>query len=530
MSAGSNTLAPPAVPAAAASAALSAGGAVPHRGLLVGSVMLATLMQAVDTTIANVALPQMQGSLSATQDQTAWILTSYIVAAAILTPITGWLAARLGRRRLLILAVSGFTVASVLCGIATGLGEMVLFRVLQGVFGASLVPISQSLLLDVFPPEKHGAAMALWGMGIMVGPILGPPLGGWLTEDFSWRWVFLINVPVGALALMGILASVKHETPRARPLDWTGIGLLAVGIGALQLFFDRGETLDWFSSLEIQIEAALAFLGLYLYVLHWRSREHALLDLGLLRNANFAVGCLLIFVIGIVLFSTLALLPPFLSQLMHYPTLDIGLLLAPRGIGTMLGMMLVGRLIGRVDARWPIAVGMLLTAGSLQLMGGFGPEVDSRHVAWIGVMQGLGLGLVFVPISSVAYSTLPAAARTEAAGLFSLVRNIGSSVGISVVMTLLARMTQVNHAELAARVASHGAEASMLPALWNPATTAGAALLNNEITRQAAVIAYLDDFHLLMLLTLAALPLVWFLRARATKPADAAANAEALAH
>lgn len=482
------------------------------RGLLVGSVMLATLMQAIDTTIANVALPEMQGSLSATQDQAAWVLTSYIVAAAIMTPVTGWLAGALGRRRLLVLAVSGFTVASLLCGIASGIGEMVLFRILQGLFGAALVPISQSLLLDVFPKEKHGAAMALWGMGIMVGPILGPPLGGWLTEYYSWRWVFLINLPVGILALLGILASVRDEVTNSRPFDWTGLALLAIGIGSLQLCLDRGQGLDWLGSTEIQIEAALAFLGLYLYAMHWRSRQHALLDLGLWRNGNFAVACLLIFVIGIVLFSTLALLPPYLSQLMHYPVLDIGLLLAPRGVGTMLGMMLVGRLLGRIDARWPIVVGMLLTSASLYFMSHFGAEVAPFDVVWIGAMQGLGLGLVFVPISSVAYATLPAAQRTEAASLFSLVRNIGSSIGISVVMTMLARGSQVSHAEIAGRIPAFGAEQSLLPAAWDPTTLAGAAALNVEVSRQAAVIAYVNDFWLLMVLTVLALPLVYFLR------------------
>ena len=484
-----------------------------RRGLLVGSIMLATLMQALDTTIANVALPDMQGSLSTTQDQVAWVLTSYIVAAAILTPVTGWLAGALGRRRLLVIAVSGFTVASVLCGIATGISEMVIFRILQGLFGASLVPISQSLLLDVFPREKHGAAMALWGMGIMIGPILGPPLGGWLTEDFSWRWVFLINVPVGVLALFGILASVPKEIAHGRRLDWTGVGLLTLGIGALQLCLDRGQTKDWFGSLEIQIEAALAFLGLYLYAMHWRSREHVLLDLGLWRNRNFAVGCLLIFVVGIVLFSTLALLPPYLSELMNYPVYDIGLLLAPRGVGTMVGMMLVGRLIGRIDARWPIAVGMVMTVASLYFMTDFGVQVAPFDVVWIGVLQGLGLGLVFVPISSVAYSTLPAGQRTEAAGLFSLVRNIGSSIGISVVMTLLARSTQVNHAEIAARIPAFGVEQSWIPQAWNPTTASGALALNAEVSRQAAAIAFVDDFWLLMLLTVVALPLVYFLRA-----------------
>ncbi len=487
-----------------------------NRSLIVGSVMLATLMQAIDTTIANVALPEMQGSLSATQDQAAWVLTSYIVAAAIMTPVTGWLAGALGRRRLLIIAVSGFTAASILCGIATGIGEMVLFRVLQGLFGASLVPISQSLLLDVFPREKHGQAMALWGMGIMVGPILGPPLGGWLTEFYTWRWVFLINVPVGALALMGILASVPKDAQQSRPFDWNGLAFLALGIGGLQLCLDRGQSQDWFSSIEIQIEAALAFLGMYLYAVHWKNqstaRHGALLDLGLWRNRNFAVGCLLIFVIGIVLFSTLALLPPYLSQLMHYPVLDIGLLLAPRGVGTMLGMMVVGRLIGRMDARWPILVGMILTVFSLYLMTKFGLQVSRSDVVWIGVVQGLGLGLVFVPISSVAYATLPAAQRTEAASLFSLVRNIGSSVGISVVISILARSAQVNHAEIAARIPSYGAETGLLPAAWDVTTTAGAIALNAEVSRQALVIAYLNDFWLLMVLTVVAIPLVYLLR------------------
>lgn len=495
------------------------------RGLLVGSVMLATLMQALDTTIANVALPDMQGALSATQDQISWVLTSYIVAAAILTPVTGWLAGRLGRRRLLILSVTGFTVASLLCGIATGIGEMVLFRVLQGVFGAALVPISQSLLLDAFPKEKHGAAMALWGMGIMVGPILGPPLGGFLTENYSWRWVFLINLPVGILALMGILAGVKKDEARDTPLDGIGLALLALGIGALQLFLDRGQGEDWFGSVEIQIEAALAALALYLYGLWWfNRRERALLDLGLWRNANFAIGCVLIFVVGVVLFATLALLPPYLSSLMHYPVLTIGLVLAPRGVGTMISMMVVGRLMGRVDARWPILTGMALMAFSLHGMTAFGPEVSMSAVIWLGVVQGLGLGLVFVPISTVAYATLEPHQRTEAAGLFSLVRNIGSSVGISVVYTLLARAAQINHAEIAARIPAWGAETTLLPSLWDPASAGGAALLNAEVMRQSAAIGYLNDFWLMMALTLTAMPLVLLMRGSRPAAAPAAAD------
>ncbi len=503
----------------------SAGG---NRALLVGSVMLATLMQALDTTIANVALPDMQGSLSATQDQASWVLTSYIVAAAILTPVTGWLAARLGRRQLLIIAVSGFTVASVLCAMADSIGQMVMFRILQGVFGASLVPISQSLLLDAFPKEKHGAAMAMWGMGIMVGPILGPPLGGWLTEYYSWHWVFLINLPVGVVALLGIMASVRHETPQPRPLDATGLALLALGIGALQLFLDRGETMDWFGSLEIQVEAALAFLALYLYGLWWwHRRERALLDLGLLGNRNFAVGCVLIFIVGIVLFATLALMPPYLSTLMHYPVLTIGMVLAPRGIGTMFTMMLVGRMLGRVDARIPILAGMGMIVLSLHGMSQFGIEASIEAVVWLGVLQGMGLGLVFVPISTIAYSTLEPSQRTEAAGIFSLVRNIGSSVGISMVVALLARATQVNHAEIAARIPAYGAEQTLLPSLWNPATASGAALLNAEVTRQAAAIGYANDFWLMMVLTVCAMPLVLLMHSgrHAGGPASGAAAA-----
>jgi DHA2 family multidrug resistance protein len=292
---------------------------------------------------------------------------------------------------------------------------------------------------------------------------------------------------------------------------------MTLGIGAMQLFFDRGQGEDWFSSLEIQIEAALAFLGVYLYILHWKSTEHPLLDLGLLRNSNFAVSVMLIFVVGIVLFSTLALLPPYLSQIMHYPVLDIGLLLAPRGVGTMAGMMIVGRLLGRIDARWPIMVGIVMTGASLYFMTKFGVEVSNFDVVWIGLLQGLGLGLVFVPISSVAYSTLPAHQRTEAASLFSLIRNIGSSIGISAVMTLLARGAQASHSELAARIPAFGAETALVPSAWDPSTLSGAAALNAEVSRQAAVIAYLNDFQLLMLLTFAALPLVWFLRAGVNK-------------
>ena len=485
---------------------------VANRGLLVVSVMLATLMQALDTTIANVALPNMQGSLSATQDQISWVLTSYIVAAAIATPATGWLASVFGRRRLLLIAIGGFTVASVLCGIASDIGQMVLFRLLQGLFGAALVPVSQSTLLDVFPRERHGAAMAMWGMGVMIGPILGPPLGGWLTDMYSWHWVFLINVPIGALGLLGVAASLPTDETKASRFDWRGFGFLAVGIGALQLFLDRGEQQDWFGSVEIQIEAAIAFLGFYLYVVHWYTSPRAFVDLGLFKDRNFLASNVFIFVLGVVLFATMALLPPYLQSLMNYPVVTTGLLLAPRGIGTLFAMMLVGRLLARgVDARILAGIGMALTAWSLWQMVHWSTDVPEHTIVSTGITQGLGLGLVFVPISTVAYSTLPTQARTEAAGIFSLMRNIGSSVGISIVMTLLSRGTQINHAELAARLTPFDSAAALHPQAGLSAAQ-NLAMLNGEVTRQASAIAFLNDFWLMMMMTLLAIPMLLLLK------------------
>ncbi len=499
---------------------------VDNRSLLVVSVMLATLMQALDTTIANVALPNMQGSLSAMQDEIAWVLTSYIVAAAIATPATGWLASVLGRRRLLLVSVAGFTGASILCGIATDIDQMVLFRLLQGLFGAALVPVSQSTLLDVFPREKHGAAMAMWGMGVMVGPILGPPLGGWLTDNYSWHWVFLINVPVGALCLFGVATSLPADDTRASRFDWSGFAFLAIGIGALQMMLDRGQLKDWFDAGEIRIEAALAFLGFYLYAVHWLSVERPFVNLGLFRDRNFLASNIFIFLIGIVLFATMALLPPYLQTLMNYPVVTVGVLLAPRGIGTLIAMVIVGRLLARgADARLVAGIGMLLTAYSMWQMTQWTSDVPQWDIIYAGIVQGIGVGLVFVPVSTVAYSTLPMAARTEAAGIYSLTRNIGSSAGISIMMALLAHNTQVSHAELAARLTPF--DAAPLPHMSGLSLAASMEALNGEVTRQAATIAYLNDFWLMMILTLAAVPLLALLRPpRHTAPADPAMAAE----
>ena len=497
---------------AAGALAASAGR---NRAMITISVMLATVMQVIDTTIANVALPHMQGGLSATQDQIAWVLTSYIIAAAIMTPMTGWLAARFGRRRLFLLSVVGFTVTSLMCGAAQSLVQIVVFRLLQGLFGAALVPLSQAVMLDVYPRERHGYAMALWGVGVMIGPIFGPVLGGWLTESYSWRWVFYINLPVGILAYLGILVFVEeHRLENTRPFDFFGFAMLSLAIGACQLLLDRGEHQDWFASGEIMIEAALSGLGFYIFIVHSATAEHPFVDPRLMRDRNFISGILCIAVIGVVLFANLALLPPLMQDLLGYPVVTTGLILAPRGIGTMISMIVVGRLLTRMDPRLPVLAGLLLTALSLYQMMGFSLEMDEWLVIRTGIVQGLGIGFVFPPLSTLTFATLPAQLRTEAAGLFSLMRNIGASVGISIVETLLARSIQINHAEMAEHVSPYNAMLRALPAdsLWSMHTLAGQQMLDNEINRQASMIAYIGDFKFMMLVTLSVVPLLLLLR------------------
>ncbi|ABK48453.1 drug resistance transporter, EmrB/QacA subfamily [Shewanella sp. ANA-3] len=492
-----------------------------HLGFITLSVMLATIMQALDTTIANVALPHMQGSMGATQDQISWVLTSYIVAAAIFMPLTGFLTARIGRKRVFMWAVVGFTIASMLCGAAQNLEQIVLFRLLQGVFGASLVPLSQSVLLDSYPPERHGSAMALWGVGVMVGPILGPSLGGWLTEYYNWRWVFYINLPFGLLAWFGLAAYVK-ETPldHSRKFDLLGFAMLSLAIGALQMLLDRGESLDWFSSREIVIEAIIAGMAFYLFIAHIFTHKHPFIEPGLFKDRNFSVGLIFIFIIGIILLATMALLPPFMQTLLGYPVIDVGYLLAPRGVGTMIAMMTVGKLAGKVDVRYQIFLGLMLTILSLWEMTGFNTNITGWDIVRTGVIQGLGLGFIFVPLSTITFATLAAKYRNEGTALFSLMRNIGSSIGISVVITYLAQHTQMNHAAFADYI--HPFSFALKHAVdlhaVDLSTTQGIALLNAEVNRQAATLAYLQDFRLMMWVTLSAVPLVFLLKGVHKKP------------
>jgi DHA2 family multidrug resistance protein len=498
----------------------AAGGfiEVKHRGLITVSVMAAMIMQILDTTIANVALPHMQASLGAAQDTITWVLTSYIVAAAIATPITGWLSDNIGRKRLFLICIAGFVVTSALCGTAFSLSEMVLFRILQGAFGAALAPLSQSVIIDINPRERQGQAMAIWGAGIMVAPIIGPTIGAWLTEDFNWRWVFYINIPIGILAMAGIYLFMPDTVRHIRRFDFFGFAMLSIAVGAFQFMLDRGAERDWFQSAEIMIEAGLAAGAAWMFVIHTATSREPFLDKRLFLDRNFAAALIFIFIIGIILLATMALLPPMLQNLFGYPVITVGLVLAPRGIGTMLSMLVVGRLVRKVDPRILVFVGLALTAYSLYQMTFFSAEMDEWPIITSGVVQGFGLGFVFIPLSTIAFQTLDPRFRTDATSLFNLVRNLGSSIGVSIMAFMLAGNIQTNHAALAARMTPFNEN---LPAAgidpMSFLTAAGqqtAAQLNAMINGQAAMIAYLDDFKLMLIITLCATPLLFFLRHR----------------
>ena len=485
-----------------------------ERLLVTVAVMLAVLIQVLDTTIANVALPHMQASLGATQESVNWVLTSYIVASAIALPISGWLSDKVGRKRLLVWSVIGFTIASFLCAVAQSLPEMVAFRLLQGVTGAFLVPLAQATLFDINPREKHAQAMALFGGGIMIGPILGPVLGGWLTDSFDWRWVFLVNLPVGVLATVMLLRFMPSGERTQRKFDLFGFALLGIALASLQLMLERGHQLDWFDSVEIWVEAGLFVGALWMFVVHTVTGREPLFDRALFADRNFTLGLIFMVVTGVLLLAGLALLPPLLQRLYGYSVLQSGILTAPRGVGTLISMLAAGRLVGKIDLRVLVALGMGLMGWSMHMMTGFAIEMGKGPIIWSGLVQGLGLGLVFVTMQSLAFATLPAVYRTHAASLLNLSRNIGGSIGISLVATLLARNIQAAHADMASKVTEQvlpTISQGVVAQLGLPASSA-LAIVDAEINRQAAFIAYLDDFWIMMWLTFAAIPLVLLLR------------------
>ncbi len=483
------------------------------RRLITVSIMATSLMNSLDLTIANVALPHIQGSVSASADQITWVLTSYIVAAAIMTPLSGWLANRFGRKRLIVISTIGFTLASALCGVATSLEELVLFRLLQGCFGAPMVPLSQAILLDINPPEQHGPAMSIWGMGALIGPVVGPALGGYLTENFDWRWVFFINVPVGMLALTGLLLflpeSRSEETSR---FDVFGFSLLALGLAATQVMLDRGQQLDWFSSWEICIEAVLAATFMYLFVIHMLTAKRPFIEVALFRDRNFVASSVIGFFLGAIIFSVLALLPPMLEGLMGYPVVLTGMVTAPRGVGTMIAMVVAGRLVPYVDARILVAVGLLTAAFSMSLMAEFSLAMNENLVLISGFIQGIGTGLVFVPLSTMAFASLDQKLRNEGAAMYTLMRSIGSAVGISVLQAMTIRTGAVAHSRLVENIRPDNKVLHNAMPDLDFSAVGSLAQLNEEISRQASMVSYVDSFRFLFVMSIVVVPLVLLLR------------------
>ena len=482
--------------------------------VLIGS-MAGVLMQALDTTIANVALPYMQGSLSASRDQITWVLTSYIVAAAIMTAPVGWIAARFGKKNFLLISLTGFTVTSMMCGLAQSLEQMILFRLLQGAFGAALGPLSQAVMLDMYPPQKRGNIMAIWGMGVMLGPILGPTLGGILTDTYNWRWVFYVNVPFGIAAVSAIFIFFK-DTARDSTLrfDWFGFAALGICLASLQLMLDRGTNKDWFDSPEIVIEAGIAGTAFYLFIVHMLTSPRPFIPPKIFRDRNFLGGLVLMFVIGAVLLASSALLPPYLQGLGGYTVTDTGLLMVPRGVGTMIAMLFAGRMAIKFDPRVLMTFGAALMSWSLWDMSYWTPQVSVQTLIVVGAVQGFGMGFVFVPMNLVAFATLAPRFRTDGTGLTNLMRNIGSAIGVSLTTTVLAYSTQMIHSQLirAATPFNRALGVNGQSLMMNPQIPFGLQNLNGLIETRAEIQAYANDFLFMFYISLAAFPVIWLMK------------------
>jgi DHA2 family multidrug resistance protein len=505
----------------------------PHPWLVALSVMAGTFMVVLDTTVVNVALPHIAGSLSATVEETTWSLTSYLAANAIILPITGWLAATIGRRRLLITAVTCFTGASLLCGLAPTLAFLIVFRIIQGATGGVMQPLSQAVMLEAFPGRERGKAMGFWGVGIVVAPILGPVLGGWLTDTLSWRWVFYINLPVGIVAVMMIRAFVHdpHYLRRTlRGIDFWGLTLMAVGFGALQVALDKGEQNDWLESTFIAVLLAAALVSLTVLVVRELRAEHPILDLTVFRERTFATGVGLITVMGLVLYGSLVMLPVMLQTLFGYPAYRAGIAMAPRGIGSLIAMPVVGLLVAHIDARKLLGAGFALGGVSLLWLGELNLAAGFWDFFWAQFVQGIAFGLLFVPLTTVTMDAIPRHGMGNATSLFNLMRNIGGSVGIATVQTVLARHRQVHTAVLGAHVdpyseATRGVLRTIesgLRARGIDAATASQAALGTVwgmVQRQAAMMSFVDTFRLLGIAFLVLTPLVLLMR-RPTHSAD----------
>ncbi|CAO1652791.1 DHA2 family efflux MFS transporter permease subunit [Parasphingorhabdus sp. NYA22] len=502
---------------------------VNNRLLLTIAVMLGNIMQILDSTIANVALPHMQSGLGATLDTVTWVLTSYILASAVAIPITGWVADRIGSRNLFLLSIAGFTASSLLCATASSLEMLVFYRVIQGMSGAFVMPLSQTVMLDINPPKNHPRAMAIWGMGIMIAPIMGPIIGGYLTENYSWEWIFLINVPLGIITFVMLWTLLPSRPIARRKFDMPGFLLFAIFIATFQLMLDRGNSEDWFDSWEIIIEFGISAAALWIFAIHMATAKNPFLSRDLFKDRNLITAMLLMIVAGVSMFSTMALLPPMLQNIYHYTPIDAGLILAPRGVGVFLGMAIGSRLATVIDARYVVAAGMALASYSAWMMTGWSLEMDRWPVITSGVVQGLGMGALFVTMNILGFSTLSPALRTDGASLLNLARTIGASVGIAVFVGLLGRNWQTSHADLSANVT----EARLSPLSPTSISRLGQygeqamTMIDGEVNRQALMIAYLGDFWLMSVVTALCVPLVFLMKKPQRMKVDSAEAASA---
>jgi len=465
---------------------------IANRIPITGALMLATLMNTLDSTIANVALPHMQGSVSAAADQIVWVLTSYIIATAIMTPLSGWLSMKIGRKWMFLASIAGFTAASILCGIATSLPELVAFRLIQGIAGASLIPLSQTVMLDIYPQRMIPRVMSIWSAAVILGPIIGPTLGGWLTEDFSWRWVFYINVPIGILAFLGIWTFMdRDDGGRERPFDFLGFGALVLFIGGFQLLVDRGPTQDWFDSKEIWIETAICLAGLWTFIVQTITAEHPFFHRDLAKDGNFVGTTLFGMFVGVMLFSTSALLPSMMQNLLGYSALQSGIASMTRGVGSLIAFLAVPMLVARFGPRTVLLVGILLSSLALWQMGQFDLSMTPRPIEVAGFIQGLGTGLLFAPLNVLAYAKLAPIHRTEGTIVSTMARSLGSSAGISLLQAMLIRDAAVAHSGLSEHITvTDPVVRWALPRMFRLQPGPSLNALNGEVTRQGTMISY----------------------------------------
>lgn len=497
------------------SVAFGADGNSLNRSIITASAMMATTVVLLDQTIATIALPHMQGGLSATQDRIAWVMTTYFMAQAIGMAATGWVAGRFGRKKVYLAALAGFSICAVLSGNATSLPEILVYRAMQGMFSAPVVPISQALMLDAYPRERHGQAIAIWGAGVVFAPVMGPVIGGWLTDAYGWEWVFYVGLPFTLVALFCGAVSIR-ETPldKERLFDWRGFSALALALASLQLMLDRGEFNGWFDSQEIVIEAGLVILGLYYFVVHSATTGNPFISPAIFRDRNMVLGLGLMFLLGVFVLSMNVLLPLYMQNLRGFPVMTAGFLMAPRGLGTFFSLMLAGQLVRWFDSRLIIAVGFASVAFSAWQFSTFTPDVDQAEFVITTLFNGFGIGLIWVPLTTIAFTTLEPKYRTEASTLTSLFRNYGAGIGVSAVMSVLSRSRAVAHAELTESLTPYAKNLHppILPHYWDLSTAAGRAAMNMEIGRQALAIGFINDFVLICVGGLVSIPLILLLR------------------